>query len=908
MKLLRVIALVAAAVLGWGRVARAVCTAADVQACGASCFSCSGNTCTIAKSLTVTPPPAGVCTFDFGVRDIVLKGGGFLGGGSAFEIRANSLQVGNGGILTATGKTVGAGGTITLTLGAGGFTIASGANAVDVTGVPGGTLVVNADGNVAIGGAGILADGTTGIATGGIVTVTAGRQQGAAIAASGNISITSKVSATGPPGGVNSGGGAGGAITFNAIGGAGSGNVDVEATLTTIGGAGGGDIEVSSTGDVTLGTTGSGKLLLADGTGDAASGGIINVFAGGSIGGKLGTTHVISATGSAAFITTDGGGCGGQIAIEAGGGTLALGGASGGIFADGGLGGVGGGVCVMADTLGKQLTLGVPVTALGPGTLGSGGCLLVSSNGAATVTQDVDASGTGCGGTAEVDALTTIDLLAPAKAVRADGAMMGGDVTLSGGGTVTIGPAGTAPALSATAPAFATGGVGGSASVTTWGAISLAGLVNVSASGANGGGDIDVEAGKDVTLLASSELDADGGTGGAGGSITLRAGTPDLPGNLSLSGLAHARGSAPPAPFLIPASAILDACNVQLGTTATLDTSGDPGASNTIMVRKTLTLGATAKVTTTGGAGSANTVLLPTGAAAPPAARFTPAPVVTFEPLCTSAAQLGCLTPCPTCGDGHVDYPETCDNGVANGACQPCDATCRTFTCDDGDPCTTNTCDPLGGCFFVPIASCSTTTTTTTTITTTTHTTTTLPSTTTTAPATTTTTVAPTTTTTTTLPTTTTTTTLPTTTTTTTLPTTTTSSTTTTTATTTTAPSTTTTTLPGCNAAATFPSIGCRIGALGVAAGAEVPPGKFHDGLVLKTQAASVRLAKAEALAAAQRPYLKMVRGVARNMSNFASKLDSKVGRRVGGVHRLELIAAAEAIRADALVLSLTSP
>src|SRR5207249_1983420 len=66
--------------------------------------------------------------------------------------------------------------------------------------------------------------------------------------------------------------------------------------------------------------------------------------------------------------------------------------------------------------------------------------------------------------------------------------------------------------------------------------------------------------------------------------------------------------------------------------------------------------------------------------------------------------------PCPACGNGQVEYPETCDTGAANGPCQPCDQNCRTHTCDDRNACTTDTCDPLAGCSNTLIPGCTTTT------------------------------------------------------------------------------------------------------------------------------------------------------------------------------------------------------
>src|SRR5437762_9492723 len=102
--------------LASARPAAAVCTAADVMACGNSCWTCSGSTCTIAKLLPVT---RAACTFDFGARTLVLASGGFTAGQNAFEIKARGLTITTSGTLKATGNQVTGGGLITLTLGAG---------------------------------------------------------------------------------------------------------------------------------------------------------------------------------------------------------------------------------------------------------------------------------------------------------------------------------------------------------------------------------------------------------------------------------------------------------------------------------------------------------------------------------------------------------------------------------------------------------------------------------------------------------------------------------------------------------------------------------------------------------------------------------------------------------------------
>src|SRR5437867_6532802 len=186
--------------LAAARPAAAVCTAADVMACGSSCWTCSGSTCTIAKLLPVT---RAACTFDFGARTLVLAGGGFTAGQNAFEIKARGLTVSFNGTLKATGNRATGGGMITLTLGAGGLTVLPGANVIDLTGARlagispggGGTFSVFSDGDITLGGPDIVVDGTTTDADGGMILLNAGRLSGTSLVASGSITVRANLSA-----------------------------------------------------------------------------------------------------------------------------------------------------------------------------------------------------------------------------------------------------------------------------------------------------------------------------------------------------------------------------------------------------------------------------------------------------------------------------------------------------------------------------------------------------------------------------------------------------------------------------------------------------------------------------------------------------------------------------------------
>ena len=702
--------------------AGSVCTAADVMACGASCWHCQGTTCTLASLLTVTPPiPGQACTFDFGTRDLVLVAGGFTAAANAFEIKAHGLTVGTGGTLEATGKQVTPGGVIRLTLGAGGFTVLAGANLIDLTGradianpvAGGGTFDVFSDGNVTLDGPGIAVDGTTFNSQGGIIDLNAGRKSGTTVVASGNITVRAVLSATGRANGF------GGTVLLTANGDSGSGKVDVEQTIDVTGGLGGGTVCEVSSGDTILGTTAAGQpLLVADANGNAGFGGVIDVTAGGHVGGNNGATGVLSAQGSTASTAGIDGGSGGMVCIDGAAGLTLGGGINGGINATAGRSGCGGCIALATDTSGADLTVAVPMFAGAAGIDGFAGEIDVAASGSAILQGDMDASANNGCGTLCLMALADITLETPAQAIRADG--LGGLILMCTGRDVVLG----SPLVSAAATSTLTGNSGGSFCVLNNRNTMANGPVDVSAAGPNAGGMIDIEADRNFAIGSSAALGADGGRTGSGGSIFLLAGGPGFPGDLSLNGSAHATGSAP-ASALSQAAATLTGCTVHVGPTGLLDTLGDARASNTLKARTGLQTDAGALIATTGGSPtSRNFVTLPMGAPTPSAPAFSPplAPGdVQFQPVCSPAnPPPGCLLPCPVCGNGQVEYPETCDNGTANGACQPCDLNCRIHTCDDGNPCTVDGCDALLGCTHATIPGCTTTTTTSTTSTTTT--------------------------------------------------------------------------------------------------------------------------------------------------------------------------------------------
>src|SRR5205823_3543295 len=103
-------------------------------------------------------------------------------------------------------------------------------------------------------------------------------------------------------------------ITLRAIG----GSIDLEDAVSVSGGTvGAGTIDVTADQNAVLGVPPSGPVLLADGFGDAGSGGTIDVCAGRDVSGATGVSGAISAAGHSATLAGDAGGFGGTVWLEA---------------------------------------------------------------------------------------------------------------------------------------------------------------------------------------------------------------------------------------------------------------------------------------------------------------------------------------------------------------------------------------------------------------------------------------------------------------------------------------------------------------------------------------------------------------------------------------------------------------
>src|SRR5439155_2522244 len=119
---------------------RTACSAAPLLAPSSGC--CGATTCTLDGTITLSDP---VCDLDFGARNVTLSGS-LVVGSRTLTLEAGGLTV--TGLLDASGTRPNPGGNVTLPLGAGGLSLASGSStAIDLEGFAagGGTLTAAVD-------------------------------------------------------------------------------------------------------------------------------------------------------------------------------------------------------------------------------------------------------------------------------------------------------------------------------------------------------------------------------------------------------------------------------------------------------------------------------------------------------------------------------------------------------------------------------------------------------------------------------------------------------------------------------------------------------------------------------------------------------------------------------------------
>src|SRR5262245_10202094 len=355
----------------------------------------------------------------------------------------------------------------------------------------------------------------------------------------------------------------------------------------------------------------------------------------------------------------------------------------------------------------------------------SGGQLDGGSVDATTLQQDVVLHGVagnstqyGFGASVFITAATSVQLLGPmALTGGSPGGGGGGDVQVTAGfGDVTIGG-------NILADGAASNGVGGSLDFRATGTVTVNSGVTISAQGGGNdgtGGAITMEAGRNVSdpgpLNVSGQsggagsigIDARGGVtlggtlaatgltkGANGGSISILAGDGGF-GPVSISGTVNASAGGCASGSCGNGKTVnIGGCDVTVTATGqVLAQAGGIGGAITLPARELMTV--SGPINATGGTNGSVTLVHKvnkfTGAGT-----ITPAPTHTVLAACTATGQTNCLVPCPTCGNGIVEFPETCDGGNAL-SCDGCSQFCQVENCDDGNACTTDQRDPQLGC------------------------------------------------------------------------------------------------------------------------------------------------------------------------------------------------------------------
>jgi hypothetical protein len=490
--------------------------------------------------------------------------------------------------------------------------------------------------------------------------------------------------------GVGNGAGArGGMITIETIRNV---VIDERGRVDVSGKGGGGEIMIHAGGAVSIAGT-----LQADFLTVTAAGGTILITAGGSVSGTA--TSTITARGG---LDSDGGGV---IDFNAG-STMTL-------QSELDVGGYDGGV-INLDARGK-ITM-QDVDASGNGDAGSGGCIDVLAGAGIEITGAVVANGVsgtfmtgGCGGLMCFDAGFGNLVLPDDAVISADGASPdggGGQVGLLANGSATV-----RGIITARGPAGET--CGGDVCVDVGYDFTLFGSGVVDVSGGDSGGGVEILASRDLVL--NGNLDVSGRRAGSfSGDVSLVAGLGGK-GALTVAGIVDARSD----PHCSQENGCglggiidLEGCDVTVTDAASLLASGPDGGETNLTARALLTVRGTLDATRTVGTGTSglNRVVHPVlRAPVLQNNKINPKPTVVAVAACPTMGptQPSCLMPCPTCGNGMVEFPETCDRGMIPPlSCSGCSLYCQTENCDDGRMCTGDSCNPNFGCFHQPTPGC----------------------------------------------------------------------------------------------------------------------------------------------------------------------------------------------------------
>jgi cysteine-rich repeat protein len=474
----------------------------------------------------------------------------------------------------------------------------------------------------------------------------------------------------------------------------------------------GGFVTIQTTGAVDVQKSGSdvGRIDLS---GDLAAG-VLKIVAGGSvtISGDV-TADKLSTAASGGSIVVD---ATGDIVTFAGSTLSALGGTGG----DGSIDLVAGGRVNLGDTVdltgdeGGALqvisgneTVVRRVRADATGDAGSGGCVTILAGTrvdvldvlSLTASTAIDGSTGGCGGAADLESQFGDVTVMSSSQILALGAGPdggGGEVDLTSAGSVVV-------QTGALVSAASNGGqgCGGMVCVDSNLAMTSAGQIDVS--GGLGGGSIDISGPGDVNLggVVTAAAFSDGGFGGdmsaeagfeGAGTLSIT-GTVDVGGG----GCSDANGCG------LAGTTDLSGCNVTIGPAAHVLAVAPGGGGNSITAREQLTVNGEVNASAVGaGTPGTNTFQYPSRKPLVVTGTVSPAATSVAFATCTGPAQVLCLDPCPTCGNGVVEWPETCDDhGTAS--CDGCSRYCRLESCDDANVCTSDSCDPTFGCRYMNV-------------------------------------------------------------------------------------------------------------------------------------------------------------------------------------------------------------
>jgi cysteine-rich repeat protein len=214
---------------------------------------------------------------------------------------------------------------------------------------------------------------------------------------------------------------------------------------------------------------------------------------------------------------------------------------------------------------------------------------------------------------------------------------------------------------------------------------------------------VEMYAGRDVTV--TGRIDSRGRViGGVGGSVVLGAGE-EGKGRLWVQNTVDAGGGTCSVEAGCGGGGTIDlgGCDVTLTSAGSLLVRASQGGDILVVAREQMTLqGRLDATTTTPGQQYAfdgtNTINHPVPKPPSITGPVVPAATINALAMCTGSPPWTCMMPCPTCGNGVIEYPETCDTAGTPQSCDGCSVYCRVENCNDTSACTTDSCDLRLGC------------------------------------------------------------------------------------------------------------------------------------------------------------------------------------------------------------------